>query len=117
VRADSSSASPFDAALNDLERAVASAEREELPPLLGRLEALKSTLTLRLFSSSTPGASPTGQDRLLDVKEAAERLRTSADFLYRRARRLPFTVHLGRQLRFSSRGIDTFIATRQGRGY
>ena len=70
MRADSSTPSPSDSALSDLERTVTFAEREELPLLLGRLEVLRATLTLRLFSSGRSAGSPTGQDRLLDVKES-----------------------------------------------
>ena len=33
---------------------------------------------------------------MLDVKEAAEKLKTSKDYLYRHADKLPFTVHVGR---------------------
>ena len=49
-------------------------------------------------------------DRLLTVAEAAERLSTSEDWLYRVWKRLPFAVKLSRkQLRFSEQGIDDFI--------
>jgi hypothetical protein len=42
------------------------------------------------------------------------RLGTTPDWLYRQAKRLPFTVRLGpRQLRFSSRGITRYIRQRQ----
>ena len=55
------------------------------------------------------------EDRLLDVREAAQRLGTSTDYLYRHGRTLPFTVRVGSRLRFSSRGIDRYIRVRQGR--
>jgi predicted DNA-binding transcriptional regulator AlpA len=52
-------------------------------------------------------------DRLLKIDEAAARLGTSPDWLYRNANRFSFTVRLSsRQLRFSARGIDLFIANR-----
>jgi excisionase family DNA binding protein len=62
-------------------------------------------------------AMPDGQqeDQLLDVDEAADRLGTSTDYLYRHSGKLPFTVRIGSRLRFSARGIDRFISTPQGR--
>lgn len=57
-----------------------------------------------------------GADCLLGAKEAAARLAVTADYLYRNADKLPFTVRLGPgQLRFSSNGITRYIQTRQGR--
>ena len=63
---------------------------------------------------SAPG--PAGADRLLSVEEAAHTLAVSEDWLYRRAARLPFTVRLGRVLRFSADGLERYIRQRQGRG-
>lgn len=94
-----------------------------LPPtatttLLAQCLAAQGALVARLLAlgvdgGMSPDAAP--DDRLLDVAEAAARLGTSRDYLYRHARRLPFTVRVGSRLRFSSRGIDRFIRTRQGR--
>ena len=54
-------------------------------------------------------------ERLLNVREAAERLAVPPDWLYRNAKKLPFTVRLGPGLlRFSSNGIDRYIRQRQG---
>jgi hypothetical protein len=55
-------------------------------------------------------------ERLLDVDEAARRLGVSPDWLYRRAGKVPFTVRLGRTLRFSAQGLVRYIRQRQGRG-
>ncbi len=52
-----------------------------------------------------------GHDELLSVRQAAERLSTSTDWLYRHSADLPFTRRLGRQLRFSARGIDAYLQT------
>lgn len=53
-------------------------------------------------------------DRLLKIEEAAARLGTSPDWLYRNAGRFSFTVRLSpRQLRFSAKGIDRFITNRR----
>jgi predicted DNA-binding transcriptional regulator AlpA len=50
------------------------------------------------------------EDRLLKIEEAAARLGTSKDWLYRNHQKLPFTVYLSeRQIRFSNQGIDEWI--------
>jgi len=55
-------------------------------------------------------------DRLMNVQEAASKLGVSVDWIYRNAAKLPFTVRLGpRRLRFSTKGINKFIQSRQGR--
>jgi len=54
------------------------------------------------------------EDRLLDVEEAAARLSTTVDWLYRHAAELPFTVRTGRLLRFSSASIARYIRERRG---
>lgn len=91
-----------------------------LPPatlqgLLCRLATVQSVLLGALVSASAPAttAAINEPDRLLDVAAAADRLGVSKDWLYRRARDLPFVVRNGRLLRFSSRGIDRFISIRQ----
>lgn len=54
------------------------------------------------------------EDRLLDAEEASRLLSVSSDWLYRRAKRLPFTRKLGpKMLRFSSQGIQKYLATRK----
>jgi excisionase family DNA binding protein len=92
--------------------------RETAMALLARCAVAQSALVgclLRAPSMAT--AMPDGQqeDQLLDVDEAADRLGTSTDYLYRHSGKLPFTVRIGSRLRFSARGIDRFIRTRQGR--
>jgi predicted DNA-binding transcriptional regulator AlpA len=56
------------------------------------------------------GGASGSADRLLKIDEAATRMGQSPDWLYRRASRLPFTVRQGRGLRFSERGLATYIA-------
>ena len=54
------------------------------------------------------------EDRLLDAEEAARLLCVSEDWLYRHAKKLPFTRKLGpKMLRFSSQGIQKYLATRK----
>ena len=55
------------------------------------------------------------EDRLLTVEEAATKLGTSRDWLYRHADQLPFTVRVSRHVRFSAQGIDRYIRVRTGR--
>jgi predicted DNA-binding transcriptional regulator AlpA len=91
-----------------------------LPPALRSALVLRCAVVLAALASPAPtdGFSESesrGEDRLLDVKEAAQRLGTSTDYLYRHGRTLPFTVRVGSRLRFSSRGIDRYIRVRQGR--
>jgi len=53
-------------------------------------------------------------DRLLDVKETAKMVSMSEDWLYRNAKKLPFTRKLGpKVLRFSYLGIIKWLPTRQ----
>ena len=54
------------------------------------------------------------EDRLVDAEEAANILSVSVEWLYRNAKRLPFTRKLGhKMLRFSSVGIQRYLAIRK----
>ena len=54
------------------------------------------------------------EDRLLDAEDAAKLLAVSEDWLYRHAKKLPFTRKLGpKMLRFSCQGIQKYLATRK----
>jgi len=105
------------------ELAADPARVRDLPPeaardLLLRVVGLQTTLLAQAFSPSASGdgqPEAPAEDRLLAVKEAAGKLGVSTDWLYRRATNLPFTVRLGRQLRFSERGVERWIRQRQGR--
>jgi hypothetical protein len=92
----------------------------DLPPaaaaqLLVRLTALQTALAVRALNSGADARQPAMGDRLLDVRAAATRLARSTDWLYRHANTLPFTVRDGRLLRFSERGIETYIRALAGR--
>ncbi|MBI3895104.1 MAG: hypothetical protein HY313_04155 [Acidobacteria bacterium] len=89
---------------------------ETIPAMLGELERLKATLWTRLSLPQRNG-NETGEsgDRLLDAKEAAAMLHTSADYLYRHSAKLPFTVRMGRKVLFSEAGIGRYIRARMGR--
>jgi predicted DNA-binding transcriptional regulator AlpA len=74
-----------------------------------------ATALLASIAETTPRAPSvappvTPRDELLDVREAARRLRTSVDWLYRHADEFPVVRIGSRQLRFSSRGLEDWIA-------
>lgn len=81
--------------------------------LLARCAAVIVTLS----SGEEEPSQPSSEDRLLTVKEAAPRLGISTSTLYREADRYEFTVRQegSGAPRFSSRGIDRYIQSRQGR--
>lgn len=79
-----------------------------------RLAALEGAVAARL-AICPPGSNGHGEDRLLPVDEAAERLGVTRDWLRRRPE-LPFVVKLSEGVvRYSSRGIERWIAARAGR--
>ena len=90
------------------QRPVREAERSGMPD---REEArMQRRRTLRINRPE-----PT-EDRLLVTADAASRLGVSKDWLYRHADRVPFTVRLSEgQLRFSAKGIDRYIASREAK--
>jgi predicted DNA-binding transcriptional regulator AlpA len=53
-------------------------------------------------------------DRLLNVREAAEKLGFKPDWLYHHHGEFPFRVRHGRALRFSELGIEDYIRKRRG---
>jgi predicted DNA-binding transcriptional regulator AlpA len=107
--------------LDDL--AADPARAVDIPPataaaLLARLAGLQPVLLARALAPAGGGYSDgaPAEDRLLSVKEAAEQLGHSEDWLYRRAAKLPFTVRTGRRdVRFSTVGLARWIRNRQGR--
>lgn len=96
----------------DLSRDIATA-------LLARCAVVQGALVGRLLAGRGDedhiARGDHAEDRLLSVAEAAEKLGTSRDWVYRHADQLPFTVRVGRHLRFSAQGIDRYIRVRTGR--
>jgi excisionase family DNA binding protein len=74
--------------------------------LLVQLAALQAALLVRAVSR---GRQDEAGDTLLTVTEASARLSLGEDWLYRNARKLPFTVRVGRQVRFSARRLEAYI--------
>ncbi len=89
----------------DILQAAREAALEDLPVLIGQLEAAKATAWARL----TAPAPAQEHDELLNVPEAARRLGISEDYLYAHHREYPFTRRHGRKLLFSALGIDRHI--------
>jgi excisionase family DNA binding protein len=89
--------------------------RDQLPALLTQLSAVQASMAARFVVTSLESGDGHSTDALLNVKEAAARLGTSADWLYRRTKSLPFVVRVGRHVRFSANGIDRYIRNRMGR--
>lgn len=92
----------------------------DLPPevardLLPRVIGLQTALLAQALSASGGNGAEAPTDRLLTVEEAAQKLGLSKDYLYRHAKTLPFTVRLGSRLRFSERGVERWVRSRQGR--
>jgi len=83
--------------------------------LMVKANGLQALLLGRLaYLNQTPDKESLQNDRLLDVNETAKKLSVSTDWLYRNSNKLPFTRRLGpRKLRFSDRGIEKYIKSRQ----
>jgi len=81
---------------------------EQARALLVQLAALQAPLLARALVS---GGSR-DPDELLTVDIAAQRLGLSEAWLYRHSAKLPFTVHVGRQVRFSARRLEAYFAAR-----
>jgi predicted DNA-binding transcriptional regulator AlpA len=94
-----------------IESKITDADCEECAAIIGAVEKMKALAYGKIMKVSPPPIQATPQgDRLLSVAEAAEKLSMTEDYLYRAAKRLPFTVRTGRkQLRFSLLGIEKYI--------
>lgn len=91
-----------------LDAAIEGAPRAQLPSLIGELARLDAVARLRLVAEQKPTAEDLS---LLTAEEASETLKTTTDWLYRHASKLPFTIRVAPgQLRFSRAGIRDFIS-------
>ena len=87
----------------------------EIPATLAALAALQTALVTRLMTEpKMPApAAPSVVDRMLTVREVAERLRCSVKTVYRRVERneFPFAHHNGsRGWIFSEQGMTKWLA-------
>lgn len=88
---------------------------EAIAELRGQIAKLDTLLLRRLVAGSEPHPG-VSSDRLLAAAEAAQKLGTTKDWLYRHANTLPFAMRVGKkQLRFSEIGIERYIHQRAGR--
>ena len=89
---------------------------EDIPDLLAALESVKARLWCRLNASSLPQVDQKESkepDRLLDAKEAAERIGVKPKWMYDHFDQLPFGKRLAdRTLRFSERGLEQWLERR-----
>jgi predicted DNA-binding transcriptional regulator AlpA len=86
---------------------------EQIPRVLVALAAWQTALAARLISTPSQSHEPKteAEDRLLTVRECAERLRRSTKWVYRRVKTLPFARCLGpRSWVFSQRGLEKWLA-------
>lgn len=85
----------------------------EIPAALAALSAWQSQLIARLMTSGSvpaPAMTPVA-DRMLTVKEVAERLRCSTKSVYRRVDTFPFARRNGgRAWIFSEQGLTKWLA-------
>jgi len=91
----------------------ASVPLEQIPAMIAALAGLELALAARLLeagSNSSPEQRSENEDRMLTVRECADRLRKSTKWVYRRTRTLPFAICLGpRSWVFSQRGLEKWL--------
>ena len=98
-----------------LEQAARETALERLPDLSAGLARIGALVSLRLATEPLRGLQEalqagTKADRLLTIRETAQRLGLTEDWLYRNYRRLPFARKVGEQtLRFSESGLESWI--------
>jgi predicted DNA-binding transcriptional regulator AlpA len=86
----------------------------DIPAALATLAAWQSALATRLMSKAAPEAAPNELDRMLTTAEAAELLRRSVKWLYRRNGTLPFARKLSdRSWVYSEAGLRRWLARRK----
>ena len=91
---------------------VEGAKREELPALIGQLEAAKAQAWARL-TTPAPAPAPVAAALLpkhVSVREAAETLGMSREFLYHSP--LPFVRRFGRRVLVDVAGAERWLRTR-----
>jgi len=104
--------------VQDLSEWATSLPVERIPAALAQLAAASQTLAARLIAADTaaPPSTP-GDDRLVEIHEAAQRTGLSVDYLYRH-KSLPFRAQISRgQVRFSVKGIERWARARTGARY
>lgn len=100
----------------ELKETIGQVAPQELHAFLGKLEEMKSIVLSQLHPAAPYSQKNDAKetDELLEVKEAARKLKVSHNYLYQNSKHLPFTVRVGRRLLFSAQGIDHYIQRNQG---
>lgn len=99
----------------DLGRLVDDARVEELPEVIGTLEAARARAWARLTMPPSPKV-PTMPEVNISVAQAARRLGVSKDWIYKSAGTLPFVARIGNRVVCSVPAVEKFMAARLGRG-
>jgi predicted DNA-binding transcriptional regulator AlpA len=86
---------------------------DQIPALLSQLAAVQGMLAARLLTDTGNGNRQPEDDELVNLKEAATMLKVSESWIYHRSKKLPFIVRLGRQIKYSKKGIQNFIKNRK----
>src|SRR5262245_38654355 len=100
---------------NGTEKKAAVMNENDPPALLGQalLDAIRQAVREEIQAAAQSHNGSEDGDRLLDAAEAAKLMCVSEDWLYRHAKRLPFSRKLGpKLLRFSLQGIQKYLALR-----
>ncbi len=90
---------------------------EEIPSVIGRLEALKTRLKARLFrfNDNSPGEQKpsNGDDRWLTAEQVAELLHVDIRWVYRQTGKWTFARRLSpRKILFSEAGLRKWMESR-----
>jgi predicted DNA-binding transcriptional regulator AlpA len=80
------------------------------------MERARARLTLERTAPTPPAAAAPGSERLLRACDVAARTGYSIDYVYRHAKRWPFTRRIGRNYRFSEAGFEHWLALRRPGG-
>src|SRR5713101_7337396 len=90
---------------------------DQIPAVIAALAGLEIALAARLMNSPralAPYPPTEVEDRMLTVKECAERLRKSPKWLYRRVKTLPFARKLDhRSWLFSQKDLEKWLARKR----
>ena len=99
--------------IRDLEAAIATASRDELPEFVGQLARLEALARLRLSENGRVSETPANPktrplDRYLGASDVADRLGMSTDWIYRHADELG-GVKFGGAVRFPERAVVRYL--------
>jgi predicted DNA-binding transcriptional regulator AlpA len=101
-------------AKNDVDDMTNQANITSGPSLLGEALLGEIRRVIREEVNSAGAKHELSEDRLLTADEAAQILSVSPDWLYRNAKKLPFTRKLGpKMLRFSYQGMLKWLESRK----